>query len=458
MWSPFLSELSLRVVENLTISGRWIRWEAMSRRPIFHGWKIVGAGAVIQSLQSGLLIHAFGAYAVVFNQNFGWSKTMLSAGYSLQRAESSLLGLPQGWALDRYGSRRVMRVGVVLLSVGFALFSRINEKWEFFAAVVVMAVGASLSGFLSIVTATVRWFERKRARALSASSVGFALGGAAVVPGIVWYMERAGWRAAAMLSAVLVLVVAWPLTGFFGKGPEDMGANIDDLDPEEVQGLTTSRAEGVAEQHFTLNDALRTRSFWLISFGHASALLVVGAVIAHLALFLTEERDFSLQETSFVTSGLTVSQLLGMIAGGYLGDRWNKRLLASSAMVGHMVGLLILAYASSRLMVWLFVPLHGLAWGVRGPLMQALRADYFGSTHFGQIMGFSSFIIGFGMVGGPLIAGILADTTGSYRTGFVILACMAGAGLFFFVMATPPGAPASLSALSQTASGQPEYN
>ena len=415
----------------------------MSRRPIFHGWKIVGAGAVIQSLQSGLLIHAFGAYAVIFNQTFGWSKTMLSAGYSLQRAESSLLGLPQGWALDRFGSRLVMRVGVVLMSLGFALFSQINEPWQFYGAVVVMSIGTSLSGFLSIVTSIVRWFERKRAKALSASSIGFAVGGAAVVPGIVWYMEFAGWRNAALLSAVLVFVIAWPLTGYFGEGPEDIGAHVDNLHPEQVERLSSAKAEGVTEHHFTLHDALRTRSFWLISFGHASALLVVGAVIAHLALFLTEERSFSLQETSFVTSGLTLSQLLGMIAGGYLGDRWNKRFLASSAMIGHMLGLLILAYASSRLMVWLFVPLHGLAWGVRGPLMQALRADYFGSTHFGQIMGFSSMIIGLGMVGGPMLAGIMADATGSYRAGFVLLACMAGAGLFFFVLATPPGVPES---------------
>ncbi len=128
-------------------------------------------------------------------------------------------------------------------------------------------------------------------------------------------------------------------------------------------------------------------------------------------------------------------------AGGFLGDRFNKRLLAGCAMLGHMTGMLLLTYATSAWMIWLFIPMHGFSWGVRGPLMQALRADYFGSTSFGKIMGLSSLIVMFGMMGGPLVAGTLADATGSYRLGFTILALMAGAGLIFFVLATPPRPP-----------------
>jgi MFS family permease len=110
-------------------------------------------------------------------------------------------------------------------------------------------------------------------------------------------------------------------------------------------------------------------------------------------------------------------------------------------MLGHMFGLLLLTYATSRWMIWMFIPLHGLAWGVRGPLMQALRADYFGSTSFGKIMGVSSLVVMLGMICGPLLAGTLADVTGSYQLGFTILALMAGAGLTFFVVASPPQPP-----------------
>jgi len=95
----------------------------------------------------------------------------------------------------------------------------------------------------------------------------------------------------------------------------------------------------------------------------------------------------------------------------------------------------------------MFVVLHGLAWGARGPQMAALRADYFGSSSFGPIMGLSSLIITMFAVSGPVIAGFLADRTGDFKLGFTILSCGTIAGFIFFVFATPPRRiPASANA------------
>ncbi len=416
----------------------------MSRRPrvgrrLFHGWKLVGAGAAIQSLQSALLTQAFGNYAVLLERQFGWSKTSFSLAFSLMRAESGLLGPAQGWALSRYGTTRVMQLGVVITAAGMIGLSQIQTLWHFFAAMGLAAIGASLSGFLSITAATVRWFERNRAKALSLSGTGFALGGI-VTPGVVWVLRNLGWRWTAALSGIVILVVALPLCQLFGSSPEERGEHVDGIDPADLPP-GRARAEGVSDVHFTARDAVRTRAFWMISLGHGTALLVVGAVIAHLALYLTTEQGFTLQQASFVGGAMPLLQFVGQIGGGVLGDRVNKRLLASLAMIGHMVGLLLLTYATSRWMIWLFVPFHGLAWGVRGPLMQALRADYFGSTSFAQIMGLSSLIVMLGMMGGPLVAGILADRTGSYQLGFTVLALLAGMGMVFFILASPPTPP-----------------
>ena len=408
----------------------------MTRR--FYGWRVVEAGAAIQAFHSFFMVQAYGHYAVFLERDFGWSKTALSGGYALNRVESGLLGPLQGWALDRFGSRKVMQLGTVLMAAGFLALSRINNLGQFYAALLLVSVGISLSGFLSIVTAIVGWFERKRAQALSAASVGCGIGGMAV-PGIVWYSERYGWRSAFVRAAIVVIFGVGPMTLVFGATPESRGEPVDgEALPE---GSRRFRAEGLSAVHFTAAEALRTRAFWMISLGHGSALLVVGSVLAHLPLYLTGEHGYSEQEAAFVAAFLPFFQLVGMMLGGYLGDRVNKRLLASVAMLGHMAGLLVLTFAVNRLLIWLFVPLHGLAWGVRGPLMQALRADYFGSTSFGKIMGISSMIIMGGTVVGPLLAGVVADSTGSYRLGFTVIAVLAGLGMTFFVLATPPPPP-----------------
>jgi len=111
------------------------------------------------------------------------------------------------------------------------------------------------------------------------------------------------------------------------------------------------------------------------------------------------------------------------------------------AMIGHAAGLLVLTFAVNHLMIWAFVPLHGLAWGLRGPLMQSMRADYFGPTNFGTIMGFSSMIVMLGMITGPLLAGFMRDQTDTYTAGFTVLAIAAGLGSIFFYLATPPAPP-----------------
>ena len=70
--------------------------------------------------------------------------------------------------------------------------------------------------------------------------------------------------------------------------------------------------------------------------------------------------------------------------------------------------------------------------------MQAIRADYFGRSAIGMIMGLSGIIIALGQVGGPLVAGSLADLTGNYRAGFTLLALIAALGSLLFVLARKP--------------------
>jgi MFS family permease len=139
-----------------------------------------------------------------------------------------------------------------------------------------------------------------------------------------------------------------------------------------------------------------------------------------------------------VVALMTAFQMLGQLCGGYLGDRLDKRLICVACMLAHGAGLLFVTYAGSFWMVLAFAVLHGLAWGTRGPLMVALRADYFGPRSFGTIMGFSSLIVMFGMSGGPVFAGAMADLYGNYETSFLVIAGLALLGSLCFLLATPP--------------------
>jgi MFS family permease len=116
-------------------------------------------------------------------------------------------------------------------------------------------------------------------------------------------------------------------------------------------------------------------------------------------------------------------------------------MIAVWCMAGHTLGLLFLAIFSSLWFVFAFAILHGVAWGLRGPMMQAIRADYFGRTYYGAILGTSSLVTMWGSILGPLVAGFMADRTGNYQAGFIFLAILSGMGAIFFLMTKKPVHP-----------------
>jgi MFS family permease len=160
---------------------------------IFYGWKIVFAAASLQFIQSMMLHQAFGAYVAVLIQEKQWSKTSVSGASAMMSMEAAVIGPILGWFLDRFGSRGVIKVGVIVFGIGFMLMSQIDTLLGFYGAVVVIAIGSSMAGYFPLNVGVIQWFEKKRARALSMVGLGLALGGM-FVPIVAWSIENIGWR------------------------------------------------------------------------------------------------------------------------------------------------------------------------------------------------------------------------------------------------------------------------
>jgi MFS family permease len=414
-----------------------MRYALVYPMKIFYGWRIVVAGGALQFLQSMLLNQAFGAYVAALVSERGWSKTALAGAASLKSTEAAVLGPVLGWAIDRFGSQGIIRLGVVLFGVGFILLSQIDTLLGFYGAFFVLALGASMCSNITVSVAIIHWFERLRARALSSLQFGGALGGMFVVL-VAWSIEYFGWRTTAFASGVILIVLGWPLASIIRSRPEDHGETVDGMAPAASAAAATARA---SEPAFTARQALRTSAFWLISLGHGFALFAVMAVNVHGITHVKEGLGYSIAQGAMVISLVTVGQFAGVLLGWVLGEKFEKRLVAAACMLMHMAGLLMLTFATGLVMLAVAALIHGVAWGLRGPFMQAIRADYFGRRSIGMIMGLSSMITVIGQIGGPLIAGAFADWTGNYRVGFTLLAVLSGLGSLFFVLAKPPRRP-----------------
>src|SRR6185436_19417228 len=309
-------------------------------KKVFHGWWMVGAGCGMQFVQGTLLLQSFGAYFAILREDRGWTKTELSGAAAMHQLEAAVLGPVLGWFLDRFGAAWVIRIGVIVFGCGFMLLSTINSLLAFYGAFIMTALGASLCGFFPINVALIRWFEKKRARALATMQLGMAAGGLCV-PLVAWALATFGWRATAFASGILIIAVCLPLSFVFRHRPEDMGLKMDGLEFES-QGLPpgTRSESNTVTRDFTAREALRTPAFWLISLGHGFALFVVTGVNTHAITHMKEGLGYSIEVASFVIMLQTVAQLGGVGIGAWIGDRLNKRVISAVCMLGHMTGLL----------------------------------------------------------------------------------------------------------------------
>ena len=414
-----------------TLFSEKIRIIFLPNGSVFYGWWIVAVASFVMYLGSLFWVQSYGAYAVIFNREFGWSMTLLAAAYALTRVESGLLGPLQGWMADRYGPRLVISIGLLMYGIGLLCLTLVEIIPIYFFAVIIISVGISLGGYQTLMVAIVNWFQRHRTKAIALTQLGHSLGGLSI-PMLAYGLEEFGWRTIALTSGFTAIFLGIPLVQNIRHRPEEKDEVVDGrIIGKNYKDQVEKNGEIVS---VSWQKALRTRAFWFISAGHAIALLSVSTVLVHLIPHLTNTLGMELTEAGFVFSTVSISQILGLSCGGYLGDRFSKRIICSYCMIFHGGGMLVLAFFDDYPMVLLFSVLHGIAWGIRGPQMVAIRADYFGTKSFGKIFGISSLVVMFGTMIGPIICGLVVDHYGIYRNAFISIGLMSfiGAILFFF--------------------------
>lgn len=418
-----------------------VGWFLTQPRKLFYGWWIVGAGLVSMTLSSGLFFNGFGFYFLPIQSQFGWSSTAMSGAVSLSRLESGLLGPLEGYLIQRYGPQRVMFVGFIVFALGFVLLSRSTHIVTFYAAILVMALGSGLAGFAAVVAAINNWFRRNRTKAFGISMLGLGLGGVIFSSLLAWSIVEFGWQNTALFSGALLLILGLPISQIVRYSPEPYGYLPDGDDAEEVESAEDEkqvrRMTPTPDEDFTWREALGTWAFWIISICHALALVAISATGVHQVAYMEKDLGLSEQSAAQVVVVLSAVMMLCQPMGGFLGDRYSKKHIAAICLLGHGVAMVLLAMATGFGFLMVYAVVQGLSWGTRGPIITAMRGDYFGRKDFALINGYSQVIMMMGMIVGPLVAGFMADNY-SYRGGFLIIAAMVGLGSILFLIMRQP--------------------
>ena len=190
---------------------------------LFYGWWIVIIGCVQDAVKGGTFNTGFTLYFLPILTELHLSRAATSLPFSLAKLESALEGPLVGYLIDRFDVRVMLVIGTTLAGLGFILLS-FTQSYLMFVLVFMGPLSLGFqAGFNQATMATVNhWFRRKRGLAMSIVQTGQALGGVLIFPLVALAVLQLGWRVAAFLSGLVVLMLL-PLVLFIRRSPESMG-------------------------------------------------------------------------------------------------------------------------------------------------------------------------------------------------------------------------------------------
>ena len=419
--------------EHTTDSGRGVKSERF-----FYGWFIVAILFFISIIDGGFT-YTFSTFLKPLTEDFGWSRAETAGAFSLYLFVAGLVLPLWGWLIDHVGARWVFVLSALIDGIALALLSTVHSLTTFYALYLVLGVGLAGIGPMPVGKVITQWFVAKRGLAMGIALVGTSGGGLVLVPLAGFLIAEYSWRVAYQGLAVLSLGVMLPLVWFFlVETPQEKGLKPLGQDSPAGDAVEASQKQEQAQDatDWTLRQALSTPTFWLLGLALCLGLMAATAVNTHQVAYL-QDAGLSLELASTL-AGVT----LGMSMGGRFGAGWASEhvpnphhilavfLLMQVVGIGFVLGLHVFGFW----VLAVFVPLFGLGFGGMVVLWPLTVSHDFGQRSFGTIAGvLGTVILCIGGALGPVIAGAIYDSTGSYDWAFVasIGVLLVGAGAAF---------------------------
>jgi MFS family permease len=415
---------------------------------IFYGWWIVGASFLVLLVTVGVGLYAPPVFLVPLQEHFGWSRAALAGGAAVGALTAGLVGPLVGVLIDRYGSRKVMTFGALLMASGFGLMSMLRALWQLYALNLIGAIGIACVAWIPNQTLISNWFTRKRGMAMGVTLAGIGFGGLTIPPLTGFLIAEFGWRVAfAVLGSLILVIVVGVTLAVVRSQPADLGLLPDGEapSPEERPGDPIDASGEVAEvPGLSLSEAVKTGAFWLLSMGHILWTFGSMSLVGHLPAFLTDQGFAQKVAVGFPAFAIGIS-VAGRLSFGVLADRFTKRGIMSLAMVLQVLAVFCLFRVESFGALPVFAIFFGMGLGGGAVLIPLLIGECFGLRAFGKVLGVVMISATLGAASGPVLTGRIFDVTGSYTLAFVldIVAFTMAAVVFYCVRR--PGAAAGPS-------------
>jgi MFS family permease len=393
---------------------------------MFYGWFVVAAAFAVTFVGFGSA-YTFSAFLGSLQSEFAASRGSVSLVFSLAGFLYFGLGIVSGPLADRWGSRRLCILGMLLVGLGLGAASLARTLGEVYLAYglgVGLGVGCSYGPALGAVQ---RWFVKRRGFASGLAVSGIGVGTLIMPPLAAVAVETLGWRHAYLVLGILATVMGVGMALLIENDPRDRG-----LAPDGDPLQPAARAE--QPPGFSVRDAIRSRRFVGL---YAACLICSFGIFVPFVHLIPFALDHGIpQPTAVLLLGAVgVGSTAGRFFLGGMADTLGRELSLILMFLGMGLSLLVWALSSTFWGLATFALMYGVFYGGFVAILPALVMDYFGGRNVSGIIGVLYTSVALGTLVGPSAAGFAFDVSRSYTlpilisVGGNILAALIVAGL-----------------------------
>lgn len=366
--------------------------------------------------------------------DFGLSHGQWGGIYTVGTTASAIAMIWVGGLTDRFRVRNLGTVVMVLLALACLAMAAVpNALALVFVIFALRFTGQGMMSHLAMV-AMARWFVATRGKALSISSMGFAVGQSVLPLGFVALLAIYDWRWLWVLAAGFVVIII-PVMAYLLR-----------LERTPQSIAESSLVFGMSGRHWTRGDVMKHWLFWLM----VPALLgppAWGTALFFQQVHLSEVKGWTLAEFVALFPLFTVTMITTTFASGWAIDRFGTGRVVPFYMVPFAAAFVVLSQAQGIGGAAVGMVLFGIGSGMQTTVPGAFWAEYYGSRHIGSIKAVAAAIMVFGSAIGPGVTGIFIDFGVDFPAQMIAIAIYFGfaaiCGMIGVARARPALVPAA---------------
>jgi OFA family oxalate/formate antiporter-like MFS transporter len=397
----------------------------------------VGAGFLTSFIGIGTR-YSYGVFLRSIQVDFGMSRGATSGIFSIYMLLCCLIAVVGGWAMDRYGPRKVGILMGTFTGMSLLLTSQARAPWQLLITYSLLFSLGTGAAYTVVNSTASRWFVKKRGLVVGITSSGGGVGAIVIAPFATFLISSLDWRGGFAVMGFISGISMVALSILLVKDPHDIGCLPDGAESILLKGVMPRKEDEVELADLTLIQACGMKEFWLLGFSWLMLSLSLHMMFIHIVPYAVD-RGISPMDASFILSLMGLANMPGRLALGRLSDVVGRKALAIICALVQFAVVLSLIWITGLWMLYLFAIAFGFLWGGSSAIITVLIADLFGTRSLGAIMGMMSGGWSIGAAIGPAIGGYIFDVSGRYVGAFGIgaAAFLTAACLLTFIKRIP---------------------